>query len=92
MPSTHSLADGQEDGKVDGLIAAASEQGSELFETDSHTSSNEREDAAFADVQDHHSASSSEKLPAVEEQGRDIVAGSPTKIPATELEEELAGR
>ena len=69
-----------------------SEQGSELFETDSHTSSNEQEEAAFADVQDHHSASSSEKLPAVEEQGRDIVAGSPTKIPAAELEVELAGR
>jgi hypothetical protein len=92
LPSTHSVAEGQEECKVDGLIEAVSEQGSELFETDSHTSSNGQEEAVFADVQDHHSASSSEKLPSVEEQGRDIVAGSPTKIPAAELEVELAGR
>ena len=66
------------------LLEEVSEQGSELFETDS---SNDQE-GSFANVRNQNDGLATPKLLTVDGQGRDIVAGSPTKIPTKVDEEE----
>lgn len=64
------------------LLEEVSEQGSELFETDS---SNDQE-GSFGNADNQNSSLGSEKILTVDGQGRDIVAGSPTKIMAQQDE------
>lgn len=61
------------------LLEEVSEQGSELFETDS---SNDQE-GSFGNVD--NPSLGSEKILTVDGQGRDIVAGSPTKLTNTPM-------
>ena len=64
------------------MLQEVSEQGSELFETDSSCG---EEDVENVEKTSLHS----DKLLAPEEQGKDIVAGSPTKVSKEqEVEEE----
>ena len=60
------------------LLEEVSEQGSELFETDS----SDDQEGCPRNAGDQHSSMGSEKILTAAGQGRDIVAGSPTKAMA----------